>query len=68
MLLVPHMGIGQSRAQRGFKVTLSPRRSGLFLAGALHTSCSSRPFLAVEGVCEDQLAELGTPSPTGGVL
>lgn len=59
VLLVPHMGIGQSIAQAwggGFFVTLSPRRSGLFLAGALRTRCSGRPFFGSWGGCESKIS------------
>lgn len=60
VLLVPHMGIGQSTALgwevRGeggkrSKVTLSSSRPGLFLAAPSTPAALAGPFLAVEGVC-----------------
>lgn len=49
VLLVPHMGIGQSKAQAGYKVTLSPRRSGLFLADLCTPAALADLFWRLEG-------------------
>lgn len=60
VLLVPHMGIGQSTAQGGFKVTLSSMRPGLFLAELCTPAALAGLFWPLKRCEEHQLAELGT--------
>lgn len=60
VLLVPHMGIGQSPARGGFKVTLSSMRPGLFLAELWAPAAPTGLFWPSKRREEHQLAELST--------